>query len=379
MNFLLKDALTVFVPLNRMPLNPNGKIDKPALPFPDTAEAAQASQGEVPTSKASATEALVQRIWSDILTSVPAPIPLDESFFDLGGHSILATRLIFEIRKSFVVDAPLSLVFDHPTIRDQASALDQLRNDDLGLAASSNAAAKVRPDSLLAPGATENKKVQATVEYSKDLETLLPQLKQTYDPLPKTFASAELTVLLTGATGFLGAFILRDLLSREARVEKVICHVRASSPEKGLARLRELCADRGIWNDKWLAEKRVEVVVGDLAKENFGLGEQEWKRVAAEADVIVHNGALVRASFAFGTLTMYSCLCNLGALGLSLREAPSRQRALYAHSYQSCFNRKAEGRRFRLVNSHIRVWTLCGAFGPTCTLRTDSTWCSRGR
>lgn len=282
---------TVFVPLSRMPLNPNGKVDKPALPFPDTAEAAQASHADASMTKVSATEALVRKIWSGILAGVPQPIPLDESFFDLGGHSILATRLIFEIRKAFVIEAPLSLVFDHPTIREQASALDSLRNDDLGLSATP--APKAKSDSIGINGVLKAQKTQLTIEYTKDYEALLSQLRPEYEPLPSTFASAELSVFLTGATGFLGAFILRDLLSREARVVKVICHVRAPSADKGLSRLRELCADRGVWNDKWLSEKRLEVVVGDLAKDKFGMDEQVWLRISKEADVIVHNGALV--------------------------------------------------------------------------------------
>src|ERR1700728_382693 len=105
--------LLVFVPLHRMPLNPNGKIDKPALPFPDTAQAAAA----VPSSRqANATEEAMQAIWASILPNPVLPIPLDESFFDLGGHSILATRLVFQIRKTFVVNAPLGLVLNHPTM-----------------------------------------------------------------------------------------------------------------------------------------------------------------------------------------------------------------------------------------------------------------------
>ena len=68
------------------------------------------------------------------MPNAPNPIPLDESFFDLGGHSILATRLIFEIRKVFVVNAPLGLIFEQPTIAGLVAAVEALRNADLGLA-----------------------------------------------------------------------------------------------------------------------------------------------------------------------------------------------------------------------------------------------------
>src|SRR5277367_1109866 len=91
----LKSDLPVFIPLNRMPLNPNGKIDKPALPFPDTAASVDRRRDSVSSSKGSSTEDVMRAIWTSILPNPPGVIPLDESFFDLGGHSILATRLIF--------------------------------------------------------------------------------------------------------------------------------------------------------------------------------------------------------------------------------------------------------------------------------------------
>ncbi|KAG9003094.1 large subunit of alpha-aminoadipate reductase, partial [Tulasnella sp. 427] len=123
---------SVFVPLRKMPLNPNGKIDKPALPFPDTAEAASAetphSSGTAAARKLSPTESTLHDLWKKLLPAPPSTIPLDENFFDLGGHSILATRLVFEIRKTFIVDAPLGLIFDHPTIGGLAAQIDGLRD-----------------------------------------------------------------------------------------------------------------------------------------------------------------------------------------------------------------------------------------------------------
>ncbi|KAH8116226.1 large subunit of L-aminoadipate-semialdehyde dehydrogenase [Phellopilus nigrolimitatus] len=312
---------TVFVPLSRMPLNPNGKIDKPALPFPDTAEAANVTaesrrDDNKPAEKASATEQLIQSIWANILPSAPQAISLDDSFFDLGGHSILATRLIFEIRRAFVVDAPLSLVFDYPTIQEQAAELDALRNSDLGLDYKGSAplTAKANQNRLDVPGGSTLKKPSPVVEYAKDLETLLSQLRENYDDLPASFASQPLTVFLTGATGFLGAFILRDLLVQQSRVTKVICHVRATTPEKGLERLKEGAVDRGVWDDKWLLNSRVEVVVGDLAKGKFGLDAQTWDRVALESDVIVHNGALVHWVYPYEKLRAANVLATLTAI-----------------------------------------------------------------
>src|ERR1700722_8504027 len=265
-----------------MPLNPNGKIDKPALPFPDTVQAAAVS---LPSRKASATEEAMRAIWASILPQPMLPIPLDESFFDLGGHSILATRLIFQIRKVFVINAPLSLIFDHPTIAGLVARVDALRTADFGLYPNtdpSNATQDYKPNKPLVP----------PMEYGQDYVDLLPRLRESYPPRPKDFGSYPLTVFLTGATGFLGAFVLRDMLSRKA-VKKVICLVRGSDNQKALERLRELSTHRGVWEEKWVNAKALEVVAGDLTQPLFGLGEKTWNRVATEADVVLHNGALV--------------------------------------------------------------------------------------
>jgi len=261
-----------------MPLNPNGKIDKPALPFPDTA---QASAAPTTGTGASPTEITMQNIWASILPNAPQPIPTDESFFDLGGHSILATRLIFEIRKVFVIDAPLGLIFEQPTISGLVKAVESIRQGDLHLPAVPNAAE------------AETKKA-ATVEYGQDYASLVEKLAPSYRPIPADFDSRPITVFLTGATGFLGAFVLHNLLSRNERVKKVICLVRGKTVEQGVARLKEGSTDRCVWSDEWISTGRLQVVTGDLGLERFGLDDATWAYVADEADAVLHNGALVR-------------------------------------------------------------------------------------
>ena len=288
-----------------MPLNPNGKIDKPALPFPDTAQAASTAprpiEASSSTGKGAHTEEMMRGIWAGILPNAPNPIPLDESFFDLGGHSILATRLIFEIRKAFVVNAPLGLVFDRPTIAGLATEVDALRNVDLGLAYKSAILSRAIFASQSATLDTSDTKKpnMGTVEYGQDYINLLPRLRDSYPSLPPGFASSPLTIFLTGATGFLGAFILRDLLSRQNEVKKVICLVRASDADQAVRRLREGSTDRGVWDEQWIESHRLEIITGDLGQELFGLGHDQWARVAGETDVVLHNGALVRGLFPF--------------------------------------------------------------------------------
>ena len=284
----------VFVPLHRMPLNPNGKIDKPALPFPDTAHAHAEKKAASKDSKERAISLREEKlcsIWAEVLPNPPETIPLDESFFDLGGHSILATRLIFEIRKVFVVEAPLGLIFAQPTISGLAAAIDTLCDPDFGIALQDSNSTPPTPVHTV--DGMQRKFTPAVVEYGQDYEHLVPRLRDSYAPLHSDFEARALTVFLTGATGYLGAFVLHDLLQRQQRVQKVICLVRSPSVQNGLERLKQGSNDRGVWDEEWVPSGRLEVVIGDLGQDRFGMDENTWARVAAEADVVLHNGALV--------------------------------------------------------------------------------------
>ncbi|KZP25738.1 alpha-aminoadipate reductase Lys1p [Athelia psychrophila] len=303
---------TLFVPLSRMPLNPNGKVDKPALPFPDTAHAAAlfSPAAASASSKDTSTEEALRAIWAGILPGGlnPAAIPLDESFFDMGGHSILATRLIFELRKVFVIEAPLGLIFDEPTIAGLGRAVDGLRNADLGF----DPAHQVD---------TKREGKTAAAEYGADYEALVPKLRTSY-AAPAEHGNAPLTVFLTGATGFLGAFVLRDLLVRTQQVKKVVCLVRGESVEQGLGRLREGATDRGVWDEAWVTDGRVEVVCGDLSLDLFGMGQETWARVAGECDSILHNGALVHWVYPYEKLRAANVLATLTAVELAATGKP---------------------------------------------------------
>lgn len=271
-----------------MPLNPNGKIDKPALPFPDTAKAAATDRFTIPSTEQqmNPTELSVHGIWRRLLPASPVSIPLDENFVDLGGHSILATRLIFELRKTFVVDAPLGLVFDYPTIREQAHHIERLQQSDFGIAQ--------KHDIGLSEARVTTGRALGVDGYAKDLDEVVAQLPETFSTLPVDFTTKKLTVFLTGATGFLGAFILQHLLLRSEKIGHVICLVRASDDDQAMERLRSGCRDRAIWDETWITDRRLSAVVGDLGLRKFGLSEATWSTLAAEVDVVLHNGAMVR-------------------------------------------------------------------------------------
>ncbi|WP_111766002.1 thioester reductase domain-containing protein [Nakamurella deserti] len=98
------------------------------------------------------------------------------------------------------------------------------------------------------------------------------------------------TVLLTGATGYVGAYLLHELLRRPDL--RVICLVRAQSVAAGRDRI-EKNMQRYDLPFSAAGSERVEVVLGDLAAPRLGLTDAVWADLACRSDVIVHNGAWV--------------------------------------------------------------------------------------
>jgi hypothetical protein len=109
------------VVLDAFPMSPNGKVDRQALPDPGAALAenrpAEATDGSL-----SVVEQAVALVWSEVLgVDVGAP---DDDFFTLGGHSLVATRVMSFLRDALDEDVPLRLLFAHPTVRGFATALE---------------------------------------------------------------------------------------------------------------------------------------------------------------------------------------------------------------------------------------------------------------
>jgi aspartate racemase len=109
---------TAFVRLESLPLSPNGKIDRRALPVPETSEAAATSKYVPPRDEL---ELKLSKIWEKVLPV--RPIGVNDNFFDLGGHSLLAVRMFSLIEKSFERNLPLATLFQAPTISALAEVM----------------------------------------------------------------------------------------------------------------------------------------------------------------------------------------------------------------------------------------------------------------
>ncbi len=114
-----------FVFLSALPLNPNGKVDRHALPVPDSSSFIRSECFVAPRTW---TEDVLVAIWEQVLGL--EHIGIHDNFFTLGGHSLLATQVISRVRETLCVDLPLRCMFELPTVAELASRAIATRHSE---------------------------------------------------------------------------------------------------------------------------------------------------------------------------------------------------------------------------------------------------------
>ncbi len=316
----LKTKLPVYavpaliVPMRAMPLNPNGKIDKPKLPFPDTAMLS-ASRRRKSSMMAQHTEgeAELVSIWSRLIPGlVPRTVKPTESFFELGGDSMKGQQLAYLIRRNLGADLAINKIYARPSLKDMAATVDRMRAaDSLDGHSMDDVKEGVETDA-----------VPAEIEYGADADEMAKRLPTSF-PKPEAGLPSAPVVFLTGATGFLGSFVLKDLLIRQSpEVAKVILLVRAKDSEAAMCRIKMTCQAYGVWKDGW--STRIQCVPGNLGPVRFGLSDEDWADITREADVVIHNGAQVHWINTYEMLKASNVLGTIEAIKLCAEGKPKR-------------------------------------------------------
>ena len=225
----------------------------------------------------------VSRAASALLGAAASDVQADAQFTELGGDSLSALTFANLLHDIFGVDVPVGVIVSPAS--DLASIAAYVEAERAG------GAKRPTYDAVHGRDATEVHARDLTLEKFIDAETLSAA------PSLSGPSSEVRTVLLTGATGFLGRYLALEWLERMDLVDgKVICLVRAKSDEDARRRL-DSTFDTGdaklLAHYRDLAAEHLEVFAGDKGEANLGLDDATWHRLADAVDLIVDPAALV--------------------------------------------------------------------------------------
>ena len=295
-----------YVRLDALPLTPSGKLDRKALPAPDGTS--YVTRGyEAPGGEA---ETTIAQIWAKVLKL--DRVGRHDNFFELGGHSLSAISLVAALQRHF--DAQISDIFRWPTVIEQAQHFlpsgDALRQR-IDRVKKSQSSDEENYERMLADSVFQTRIDAYRAGIEHDLELLDTPRKMNYE-----------CVLLTGSTGYLGAYLLHELVT--TRRCRIIVPVRGIDQKDAERRLRETldhyfgpafhasCGDR------------VEVVVADLAEAHLGMAPEIYDRLTGEVDAIIHSAANVRHYGPYEEFHSANVVSTERLLTLALEGKPKR-------------------------------------------------------
>jgi len=239
---------------------------------------AAGEQGGATARRAAMTE-LLAGIVAGVLGIAAAGLTPETDVFTLGLDSIMVMEVSTSCRKQLGLTVPPSALFERSTLAEWVEFLLGLLDDsDLGT------------DDATAGQYELVSELKGRSELPGDIQPAVPAAHT---------GGLGQRVLLTGATGFVGAYLVRELLARDQ--DRVLdCLVRCADPEDGL---RRILANAAKYFDAGeLATDRIRVVPGDLAAPRMGLSEADWAALLERTESIVHNGAWVHFAHTYDQL-----------------------------------------------------------------------------
>ncbi|WP_223481004.1 MULTISPECIES: non-ribosomal peptide synthetase [unclassified Pseudomonas] len=241
---------TAWTELASMPFASNGKVDRKAL-LELPVSIAENTERRLP---ASADEALLLEIWAELLELPASDISTDESFFNLGGHSILLSRMLLRLREEFGRSISINRFIELPTIAKLATL-------------------------VRGSGTEEVLSEQAMADAFRELNI---------EPLPVSRMGDVHKVIVTGANSFVGVHIVEALLAWGA--SEVACLVRDGSGQSAAERFAHALRENRL---EHLDLSRVRVYAADITQPSLGLAVDVYERLDREYGALVHNAANV--------------------------------------------------------------------------------------
>ncbi|MEB0048680.1 MULTISPECIES: non-ribosomal peptide synthetase [unclassified Pseudomonas] len=236
--------------LESMPFASNGKVDRRTL-LSLPVNILHDSDRRLPTS---ADEALLLQIWAELLELPASDISTDESFFNLGGHSILLSRMLLRLREEFGRSISINRFIELPTIVKLATL-------------------------VRGSGTEEVLSAQAMADAFRELDL---------QPLPVSRMGDVHKVIVTGANSFVGVHIVEALLAWGA--SEVACLVRDGGGQSAAERFAHALRENRL---EHLDLSRVRVYAADIARPSLGLAVDVYERLDREFGALVHNAANV--------------------------------------------------------------------------------------
>jgi amino acid adenylation domain-containing protein/thioester reductase-like protein/non-ribosomal peptide synthase protein (TIGR01720 family) len=260
-----------FVNLNSIPLTPNGKTDRKKLPEPDIKK--EKKDNRMPETE---TEIKIYDAWKKVLGI--SDISMADNFFALGGHSLKAVALVAELQKDFEIR--LNDVFKYQTI-SELSANTKRTKDNL----------KRKLLDLKKQMSAQDDKSDPFAAIANDISAYRTSY-QKYAAIGASPKKNYRNILLTGATGFLGSYLLRDLLTETGAA--VFVPVRGKSGEECLQRLAQKLSY--YFGPEFFDEykDRITVLKSDLSEENLSLDKELYDSLAEKIDCIINSAANVK-------------------------------------------------------------------------------------
>ncbi|KAK4609105.1 Linear gramicidin synthase subunit D [Fulvia fulva] len=265
---------TLWVEMDELPTNSvSGKVDLKSLPpppMPSTTNGTSTPEDPIRLND-------IAEVWAATLGISQATLKPEHSFFDLGGHSLSLAALASKLSRRFGIRVPVGRLAEPADLQSHLLTVREVRDGTIA-AVQSDLPAALRKDSSLDRDIEPN---GAKICALKDAKT----------------------ILLTGATGFLGAFLLNELL--EGTSAQITCLVRSQEPSDEdkpgcTARLRKNLIDLGLWRDSIM--ERVEIIPGDLPRKRLGLSTDVFADLAGRVQVIVHAAAQVNLVYPYAAL-----------------------------------------------------------------------------